>query len=115
MTLTTQLPAKPNLVLRIGFAGNRDLPADTGPLEAALHSIFATLAQRLQEIAQGNLSPHDVPTIARFYSPTRPVLRLITGLAEGADALAAQVLMRISNSQVQTEHGAVLPFDVATY
>jgi hypothetical protein len=68
-----------------------------------------------------------VPSIAKFYSHQRPTLRLIHGLCEGADVVAAEALTKVIVSPdagascplgtpcIETELAAVLPFDVETY
>ena len=47
------LPPRPRLVLRVGFAGVRDLPANMmEPITAVLVSVFETIARQLVEIAR---------------------------------------------------------------
>jgi len=108
---------RPRLVLRVGFAGNRELPADRMPdLRTALAAVYDVISSRLEEIAPGIDVPGEAPPIARFYLNEAPLLRLVTGLAEGGDALAAQVLSeRSGHGSVQSENAAVLPFDLETY
>jgi hypothetical protein len=116
------LPERPRLVLRVGFAGNRELPDDgTAPVREVLAYVFETITRQLIEIAPGQpLQPDHAPSIAQFYSTQIPLLRLITGLAEGADSLAAQALDQVAaesslKSEFDAELAAVLPFDLATY
>src|SRR5437867_5660314 len=89
-TPVNALPAPPRLVLRVGFAGSRDVPeAARQWLLETLACVFRSMARRLAEIAPGTpVQDGQAPRIARFYSRETPLLRLITGLAEGADTLA---------------------------
>ncbi len=123
------LPCRPRVVLRAGFAGHKELtPNERNRLEQGLGEVLGTLAHRLAAVAPG--VPVDIGTesrVSRFYAPQCPLLRLVTGLCEGADALAAQVLERVRNAPdpsavcvpetrcLETELAAVLPFDVADY
>jgi hypothetical protein len=117
------------LVLRAGFAGRKDLTSDeTTLLETALAEVLHTLGHRLAAIAPGvPVEAGREPRVSAFFQAQAPLLRLVTGLCEGADAVAAQVLERVSISPdagaacgpdtpcLQTELGAVLPFDVEAY
>jgi hypothetical protein len=122
MSQANVLPLRPRLVLRVGFAGNCDLPANaTGPLTTALADLFETIARQLVEIAPGRPAPPDhPPRISEFFAQENPLLRLITGLAEGADTLAADAFEQVAADSSLAPHfgaelAAVLPFDVATY
>lgn len=118
---------RPRLVLRVGFAGRRELdPKEESRLAASLETVLRVIGHRLAAIAPGvPVEAGRKPGISRFYSTETPVLRLITGLCEGADCLAGRVLehLRIETDTaegrgvpcLQTELGAVLPFDVQTY
>ena len=66
------------------------------------------------------------PHVSEFYSRQCPLLRLVTGLCEGADALAGQVLETVKIAPdtgattadtmcLETELAAVLPFSVKDY
>lgn len=116
------LPALPRLVLRVGFAGNQNVAGDTTALDSSLDQIIETLAHRLAQIAPG--TPINAPTpesrIHRFYSKENPVLRLVTGLCQGGDSLAADALERLGNHEtlsphVITELAAVIPYDLPVY
>src|SRR4051812_1558272 len=87
-------PAPPRLVLRVGFAGSRKLSEEAADrLADELKRIFQIVAKRLTEIAPGTrVGGEPLPRFARFYSEELPLIRLVTGLAEGADALADQAL-----------------------
>jgi hypothetical protein len=50
MTSTQTIPEKPDLVLRVGFAGNRQLPEDTKTLRDALDAVFASISRSLVDI-----------------------------------------------------------------
>ncbi len=108
------MPVAPDLVLRIGFAGNLVLPENIEHLTMSLAEVFSILATRLAEIAPG-VPVGEVPRIARYYSQKLPTLRLVTGLAEGGDALAMDVMSKLANKHVQREFAAVLPCGVSAY
>ncbi len=122
MPHTIELPKPPRLVLRVGFAGNCDLPEGaTDALRKALELVFETIARQLIEIAPGEPDhPERAARIARFFSSEKPLVRLITGLAEGADAIADQSLHQAAalpplRDRFDAELAAVLPFDLASY
>lgn len=121
-------PPRPRLVLRAGFAGRKDLdPPAAQRLRQQLALVYDTLGRTLASAAPGvPVDAGQEPPIARFYAAQPPLLRLITGLCEGADALAADVLDQVSvcpdpgssadpSHCLQTELAAVLPFTVADY
>lgn len=107
----------PDLVLRVGFAGNRRLPADAAALDAVLDTILQTAARRLAAIPVPEGERAASTKIARFYSGARPLLRLVTGLAEGGDEHAAAALDRLDapGLGVRTELAAILPFGADAY
>ena len=83
----TEHPPKPRLALTIGVIGHRPnrLPQAQ---EARLKS---EIAKVLDEIAAGADAAHK--TYAAFFSSLPPSFSLVTGLAEGADTLAAEVAL----------------------
>lgn len=118
----TTLPHFPRIVLRVGFAGSQRLPVEVSELIASLDNVFETLARRLAEVAPGPpiCAATPQPRLSRFYSKENPVLRLITGLCEGADSLAAQALEALKDHPVLHPHvaielAAVIPFDFPSY
>lgn len=124
-------PAKPRLVFRVGFAGLRKLDSSEGQtLSAVLLQVFPCIAGRLAVIAPGiQVEVEKEPPVSRFYNKDdqkTPVLRLITGLCEGADAIAAKAFEEVpvpsekgSDGDMQPhfkkEWAGVLPFDLETY
>ena len=120
--VVSPLPTPPRLTLRVGFAGNQHLPADSSLVTAALGQVFETLATRLVEIAPGTpvQASTPEPRIHQYYSAENPVLRLITGLCQGADSLAADVLEKLASHEklspyLLTELAAVIPFEFPVY
>lgn len=123
------LPALPRLVLRAGFAGRRELSQDeVERLEGSLGLVLHWIGRRLAAITPGiPVERGSEPRIAAFYRPECPLLRLVTGLCEGADAIAAGVLERVrvhpdpgctdgeATRCLETELAAVIPFDAETY
>ena len=149
-------PSRPRLVLRVGFAGSQrlvtdqELDAQTLPddemartqeqanrvaaraerrrLERALPHVLEALGHTLAAIApRASVTQVRESRVDGFYSSQCPLLRLVTGLCEGADALAAQLLDRVNiatdsndtcgaNARcLETELAAVIPFAVETY
>ena len=91
-------------------------------------AVLRILGHRLAALTPG--VPVDTgkePRVSAFFSKQCPLLRLITGLCEGADAVAGQVLETVSISPdvgsscgpdtrcLETELAAVVPFDLETY
>lgn len=87
-------PLAPDLVLRVGFAGKRELDAaQSETVRNRLLDVFSVLGWRLIEISPLDDATNErpVPAIAKFYSHKQPTLRLIHGLCEGADSIASGV------------------------
>lgn len=89
----TTIP-KPRLTLRVGFAGNRQLTRDESlSIFIALDTLYKVITRHLL-----SLSPEPQgETVAKatanmFYADEPPLLQLVMGLCEGADALAVQRL-----------------------
>jgi hypothetical protein len=113
----------------VGFAGRKELStAEDAELESALGIVLGILGHRLAAIAPGvRVEAGKEPSISRFYARQCPLLRLVTGLCEGADALAAQVLEKVrimpdpdavcgpETRCLETELAGVLPFGIETY
>lgn len=117
-------PSLPRLVLRVGFAGNKDLPDnECVQLKETLERIFKIFGDALTNIAPNDRRNRDYRSFSDFFSCERPLLRLITGLCEGADTSAWKALKEIDTTsdsdnesrRFDTELAAVLPFDVETY
>jgi len=104
--------------------------AERQRLERTLPQVLARLGSQLASIApchQAHPEHPATPGVAQYFAAERPLLRLITGLCEGADDLAADVLADVAFSPnrnakgnpadagVETELAAVLPFDVLAY
>ncbi|WP_295387530.1 hypothetical protein [uncultured Thiodictyon sp.] len=121
---------RPRAVLRLGFAGRRVLqPPEIETLTNALGQVLGHLGHRLAALTPGApVQAGQEPRVSAFYDDDqRPLLRLITGLCEGADTVAAQVLENLhiapdrpgpdgaANTCVETELAAVLPFDLLAY
>jgi hypothetical protein len=134
-TLTTELPLRPRLVLRVAFAGSQKLSEDAASsLRAVLVKAFETIGYQLAAVAPGiPVRAGQEPRVAAFYARQCPLLRLVTGLCEGADTEAAHALdevhitpdERLASGEetahpealpcLETELAAVLPFDLRTY
>jgi hypothetical protein len=101
----------PPLVFRIGFAGARELPGGEPSARA--------LANHLQSImTSARRALVNLRRTSDLYAPVPPTLRLVTGLADGADQLAARSLLRLTdqgatNEELPTcriELASILPF-----
>jgi hypothetical protein len=106
-------PDYPRLTLRLGLAGQRNLPpAPQQILISQLEEVFSAIEGRLARIFEDG--PPDPPT--HLYDlESVPILRLVTGLADGADQLAAETFLDAAPTRVRREIAAVLPFDAATF
>jgi hypothetical protein len=125
----SSLPPRPRAVLRLAFAGRRVLESpEVETLSTALGQVLGLLGHRLAALTPGvPVQAGQEPRVAAFYADQRPLLRLITGLCEGADTVAAQVLEGLhiapdspgpdgaAATCVDTELAAVLPFDLPAY
>ncbi len=103
-------PPKPRLVLRVGVTGKRAIESsDQKTIRSNLEDVFGALADFL--VACRNKHP-DV-----FDDRRRPLLRIISGMAEGADQLAAKIADERfgSESDVETRLAAILPFEKTEY
>ncbi|MCP5015691.1 MAG: hypothetical protein GY938_10540 [Ketobacter sp.] len=104
-------PKKPRLVTRIGFAGSCD--AVNGEVKTLLTQVFQNCASFLKEY-----SPLAKPVsdfYLTYYDRQPPLLRLVTGLAEGADTLAWQVFQNLGDTSLNIELAAVLPASIDSY
>jgi hypothetical protein len=110
-----QQKVNPTLTLRLGFAGNIQLPDERAHVRQALDQVVAAVAERLAAIAQATPGTQAAPHVAEFYAADVPVLRLVTGLAEGADTEAFEALGRLAYPGVRKELAAVLGCDVKVY
>ena len=99
-------PPKPRLVLRVGVTGKRAVTEDAAKdVRAALDNIFEALGKLLVDCRNANLD---------FFSKDAPLLRVISGMAEGADQIAAEAAIDAQKHSVQrkveTQLAAILPF-----
>ncbi len=107
-------PLLPRLTFRVAVAGARDLDADEAAhLTATWTQVAATIGAELTRIGADEAA-HGV---ARFYAPDLPVLRVVTGLAEGADSVVAHATLALRKTMVgvEIESGAVIPSDPQQY
>jgi hypothetical protein len=131
--LTTELPLRSRLILRVAFAGSQKLPEDAAcSLRAVLVKAFETIGYQLAAVAPGvPVRAGQKPGVAAFYACQCPLLRLVTGLCEGADTEATHALDEVHIAPdghmasdetartdallgLETELVAVLPFDLRT-
>lgn len=107
MTDPDLVPPPPTLSLRVGVTGHRPRPGrplDKDAVRKTCASLFSALETRLLE-ARG--AP---------YGQRRPVLTLVTSLAEGSDQLATEAFMRgQADPGVRRRLEAVLPFALDDY
>ena len=105
----TEKPPRPRPVLRVGITGKRAI-ADKAEVDirASLDSIVAALGKLLVDCRNAN---------ANFFSNEVPRLRIICGMAEGADQIAAKLAADRFDSDAnagtydfETRLAAILPF-----
>jgi hypothetical protein len=105
----TSEPPRPRLTLRIGFAGRKALDATADAhLRTQLLAALQQVGQTLAALAPGvPVQLGQEPPISRFYARRSPLLRLVTGLCEGADWVAGEVLrqVQITPDPNQSTHG----------
>src|SRR5258707_14422039 len=89
-------PPRPRLTVRVGVTGHRwnklrrpDAPAIEARIGEVLHWIEDLVAQVHRDPGAGYRAP-----VAGGPEPSPPKLRLISGLAEGGDRLAAEAAHR---------------------
>ena len=117
---------KPSLVLRVGVVGAIAVADDQrASLHARLAEVFHVLAAQLQKLSPGAEPSSDVPGIASWYAEPGPVLRVLSGLADGTDQIALEALVGLESSapsdtgpslgHTRLELVAVLPSDTSSY
>ena len=99
-------PPKPRLTLRVGVTGKRQIAASELPrIRGELEKVLDVLVQALRDCWAVNTA---------VLAPERPVLRVVCGLAEGADLLVAELAAKRalmnSSAEVETKLAAILPF-----
>lgn len=102
----------PRLTLRVGITGKRAIPAGLrDAIRAAIDDVFDALARFLvQSQARHRGVWADAP----------PLLRIVSGLAEGADQISAQVALArreraFTEGKAEVRIAAILPFPRAQY
>lgn len=100
----------PTTTLRLGFAGTRELTDPSSLIAGAITRIFDTVERSLGSHLAAAAFVKD-----HLASTATPRLRLLSGLAEGADRLACDLFLARNSPTVHRELGAILPFDRATY
>src|SRR5690348_6970683 len=90
---------KPRLVLRVGVAGAIELPeSQRGRLHELFTQVYQVLATRLEALAPGR-DASARPDICSYYAagdndrPARPLMRVVSGLADGTDQIAFESLL----------------------
>jgi hypothetical protein len=101
-------PPKPRLTLRVGVSGKRKIDATQHKrIKDELAGVFEHLAIVLTTCWEND---------RRAFDDRPPVLRIISGLAEGADQLAAEAAVdriagrRPTRGKAETRLAAILPF-----
>jgi len=120
---------KPRLVLRVGVAGAiRLTDAHRAGLRDVFKDVYRVLAKRLEALAPG-LGSAPRPDICSYYdsegAAKRPLLRVVSGLADGSDQLAFESLLQVEEEaranparpggHTDFELVAVLPCDAASF
>ena len=100
----------PRAVLRLGFVGSSNPRLDEAQAIAAIGSILSEVGN--------SLSKYSAEMQDKLFSTEQPLIRLITGLCEGADDNAASALLlnqAKNNGPVELEIAAVIPFSAEEY
>jgi len=95
---------KPRLALHIGIAGHRANklgPESRTAVEHALRTLYEMIGEAIAKIA--------LETQDRIYSTAAPLIRIVSGLAEGADRIA------ITAAPAEWRLEAILPMPRAEY
>jgi hypothetical protein len=103
--------ARPVLAVRVGVTGHCDLAgADMARLASTLDGILADIERAADAVTRHAEAAH-------LYADTRPLLRLVTSLAEGADRAAAEAALARNQGAERTvwRLAAPLPFAQAEY
>ena len=104
-------PSRPEIVLRVALAGNRKLQAES-ELRARLKEVFSALETTLLALAQKARTERGA---RNYYAEAAPAIRLISGLADGADQIGSDAFLSGRSDRVRREISAVFPFGVDTY
>lgn len=111
-------PPKPRLTLRVGITGKRFIPkSERKRVYESLAGVFGALGRFLIECRQKD---------SDFFSTQPPLLRIICGMAEGADQIAADVASKKFAAEekkekeegaraIETRLAAILPFGQAEF
>ncbi len=118
------VPEPPAPCIRVGFAGKRWRPESVGdsalePEPTSVSSVRETLACILDTIEREAIAVglrfRRGAGAGGFYADRPLEFRLITGLAEGADQLAADTFLAAEPSDVVRRLHAVIPFELDVY
>lgn len=109
---------KPRLALRVGFTGHRPgrlrkaadglglgMVAHEDALAEILASVFETIQRDANRAIRELTYERPGKTPQRFYADDVPLIRLVTGLAMGADEIAARVVAHRFRGGPRTVHG----------
>lgn len=112
-------PPKPRLTLRVAVTGKRLIPAgERERIKESLSGVFGALGDILARIHRDN---------SGFFTGQPPLLRIICGMAEGSDQLAADVASKrhadevkserekLATREIETRIAAILPFAKAEF
>ena len=103
---------RPRVAFRIGVSGA------VGFAPERLEGIHAQVAEVLRKICDEVLRCADSETAPRIYQSGKPILRLITPLADGADRLVAEEALKCHNFEIEGDRFQLdvpLPFAQAAY
>lgn len=100
-------PPRPRLALAVGIIGHRPnrLPSEPEKLAKIANEIKAVLAAIGRDAAAAHNKYSD------YFTPDRPVVAVVSGLAEGADRLGAQAAITLK--QTANAAGSAFELDIA--
>ncbi len=103
---------KPDLVLRVAVVGSRNLElVENLEFGDRFKDVFVELERKLEQLAPRGRNCD----LSRLYSDATPTLRLMTGLADGVDLLAAKTWRGMPLGTVDRQLIAVLAFEKTTF
>ena len=102
-------PQHPRIIFRIGFTGNRDTGENIVFVQQALEKVFKNLDVTINKLHTNREG------VQQFYDNNTPILRLISGLAEGWDAIASNTFLKHPATNCENKIAAILGCETMDY
>lgn len=91
-------PCYPRAVLRAGFAGKQKLTSEEEKILRNSIKVLLSIIQGYFDVNSKDSKYYSA--ISKYYSNDKPILRLISGLCEGADAIAGEELAKFKDNGI---------------